>query len=184
MSVKRKTANVRHPDSDELPRVSREQARAWPQSDPRTVEEIEAEYLKQEPRARQSAVEAAVDAVKRGRHSSQGWQPSGREFEAAIHGIMGTSKIIAQHDSQQHSKSAKAPRPNALQTRIEDIVKQEPSLTWKQVLKKLEGTAAKGVVVRVNNKKGMVNWRDRSGRRGSTPVSALASRVSRAKKTL
>jgi hypothetical protein len=157
------------------PRVSREQARAWPASDPRSIEEIERAYVEQEPSAPYYAIEAALRA---------GSGRPGTEIASIIHSTLKTDKIaedaVAKSNSERARHAARQSRPDALGDVLLQIEKQKPALPAKRVVRELEGKAYRGTIVAVNES--AIEWRDKFGKTKTTKLSALPSRISRIRK--
>ena len=77
-------------------------------------------------------------------------------------------------------RGGKAKKPDALQQLIEAIVRENPSITLKLLLKKIKAQEYEGVIDEVTDDE--ISFSNYNGRLKSAPLSALKHRLSRARK--
>jgi hypothetical protein len=92
------------------------------------------------------------------------------------------SHLAAEALSIEQRAKARRTRTDALQTEILSILRTNPSISWKQVLQRLEAKVGEGVVVTITDYE--IQWTTHGGALRESPIAGLKNRVSRAKKIL
>lgn len=94
--------------------------------------------------------------------------------------IKEAQKYIFQKESQRNR--AKKERTDNLQKIIIFAVKEKKDITAEQLLKHLESLVGNGIIESIVD--GMIEWTGKNNKAESTPISALPSRLSRARKKI
>ncbi len=79
---------------------------------------------------------------------------------------------------------ARKPRPDGLQLIIEQIVAGQPNIGTEQLMRELRKQEGSGVIERIDDVQGGIEWRDSKHPAGSTEKRALKDRLYRARKKL
>jgi hypothetical protein len=90
---------------------------------------------------------------------------------------------IAGFDSFFHSVVASHARPDDLGSLIVEIVRDDPEISWKDLLKELERRAGQGVIESITEDD-FIQWRTSDGTTEKTPISGLKDRLTRARDSL
>lgn len=87
---------------------------------------------------------------------------------------------LAGFDSFFHSVVASHARPDDLGSLIVDIVRDDPEISWKDLLKELEKRAGQGLIESITEDD-FIQWRTSDGTTENTPISGLKDRLTRAR---
>jgi hypothetical protein len=77
---------------------------------------------------------------------------------------------------------AKKPRPDGLQVLIEEIVANNPKIKAAELLKALRSDQCSRVIESINDADGIIEWHDEKNQAGTSPISGLKDRLTRARK--
>lgn len=79
-------------------------------------------------------------------------------------------------------RAARESRTDVLQELIMSITKEDPTMTWRDVVARMKKYDKKGVIETISDD--TIEWVDKNGKVKDTPISAIEDRVRRAKKNL